>query len=97
MNAAAVLDVFGSPCGGVGWSSGRSVVKRTKSKRAGGLVTRRIVYGNRLCPHDRPQELRVDVRRGELIDTDYAAAMVAVRTSLSLHNVKIFAIEGAEE
>lgn len=52
-------------------------------------MTRRIVYQNRQRPHDRPPELKVDVRRGETIDDDYAAAMVAVRTSVRLEDVKI--------
>ncbi|MGH3931930.1 MAG: hypothetical protein ACRDTF_18370 [Pseudonocardiaceae bacterium] len=58
--------------------------KRPKSKEAKGLETRRIVYGDHRCPHNQPQELRVDVRRGEAIDEDYAVAMVAARTTLSL-------------
>ncbi len=68
------------------------IVKRTKSKRSRGLVTRRIVYQNHQHPHDRPQELKVDIRDGETIDADYAAAMVAVRTGISLHNVSSFAL-----
>ncbi|MGH3915208.1 MAG: hypothetical protein ACRDTC_17650, partial [Pseudonocardiaceae bacterium] len=59
-------------------------MKRHKSKASRGLETRRIVYGNRRRPHDKPQELKVDVHCGEVIDDDYAAAMVAARTTLSL-------------
>lgn len=67
-------------------------MKHTKSKSRRGLVTRRIVYRNRERPHDRPQQLNVDVRHGETVDPDYAAAMVAVRTSIPLRNVKIIKI-----
>ncbi len=34
-------------------------MKHTKSKRSRGLVTTRIVYGDRRRPHDRAQELKV--------------------------------------
>ncbi|MGH3903943.1 MAG: hypothetical protein ACRDTE_07130 [Pseudonocardiaceae bacterium] len=64
-------------------------MKHTKSKNSRGLVTRRIVFKNRKRPHDRPQELTVDLRRGERIEESYAAAMVAVRTSTPLADVKI--------
>lgn len=64
-------------------------MKRPKSKESRGLETRRIVYGNRQRPHDKPQELKVDVRRGDVIDDDYAAAMVAARTTLPLADVRI--------
>ncbi|MGH3943168.1 MAG: hypothetical protein ACRDTG_32000 [Pseudonocardiaceae bacterium] len=66
--------------------------RRLKSKAARGLETRRIVYGNHRRPHDQPQELKVDVRRGEVIDDDHAAAMVAVRTTLPLADVRIVKI-----
>ena len=66
--------------------------RRPKSKEARGLETRRIVYGDRRRPHDKPQELKVDVRRGEVIDDDYAAAMVAARTTLPLADVRIIKI-----
>lgn len=68
-------------------------MKRTKSKAQRGLVTRRIVYTNRKRPHDRHQELKVDVRTGTIIDLDYAAGIVAVRTPLPLADVKIIRIE----
>lgn len=71
-------------------------MKHTKSKSSRGLVTKRIVYRNRQRPHDRPQELRIDVRRDEIVDTDHAAVMVAVRTSVSLNNVKIVEISGVD-
>lgn len=66
--------------------------RRQKSKEARGLETRRIVYGDRRRPHDKPQELRVDVRRGEVIDNDHAAGIVAVRTTLPLAEVRIVRI-----
>jgi len=67
--------------------------KQTKSKAQRGLVTRRIVYVDRQRPHAQQCELKVDVRSGEIIDLDYAAALVAVRTPLPLANVKIIRIE----
>ncbi|MGQ0774367.1 MAG: hypothetical protein ACT4NY_08120 [Pseudonocardiales bacterium] len=66
--------------------------RRPKSKEARGLETRRIVYGDRRRPYDKPLELKVDVRRGEVIDDDYAAAMVAARTTLPLADVRIVRI-----
>lgn len=67
-------------------------MKRTKSKASRGLVTRRIVYMDRRRPHDRPRELKVDVSSREVIDADYAAAMVAIRTTMTLADVKIVKI-----
>lgn len=64
-------------------------MKRPKSR---GLETRCIVCGNRKRPHDKPQELKVDVRCGKVIDDDYVAAMVAVRTILPLSDVRIIRI-----
>lgn len=64
-----------------------------KSKAQRGLVTRRIVYANRRRPHDRHQELTVDIRNGEFVDDDYAAGMVAVRTTMALADVRIVRIE----
>lgn len=71
--------------------------KRTKSKRSRGLVTRRIVYRNRKHSEGRPQEVKIDVRRGERVDTDYAAAMVAVRTGTPLADVTIIEVREPEE
>lgn len=68
-------------------------MKRMESKAQRGLVTRRIVYMNRKRPHDRHSELKVDVRRGTVIDMDHAAGLVAVRTTLHLADVKIIRIE----
>lgn len=67
-------------------------MKRTRSKKSRGLETWRLVYVNRHHPHAPAQEIKVDVRRGETIDADYAAAMVAVRTSISLADVRILRI-----
>ncbi|MGH3533509.1 MAG: hypothetical protein ACRDQG_02195 [Pseudonocardiaceae bacterium] len=67
-------------------------MKHTKSKSRRGLVIRRIVFTNHQHPHDRPQELKVDVRRGEVIDESYAMAMVATRTTTPLADVKIVSI-----
>lgn len=50
------------------------------------------MYLDRKRPHDQPRELKVDVRRGEVIDDDYAAAMVATRTTTPLTDVKIIKI-----
>ncbi|MGH3916264.1 MAG: hypothetical protein ACRDTC_23080 [Pseudonocardiaceae bacterium] len=69
------------------------MAKRTKSKVQRGLVTHRIIYANRKYPHARNQELKVDVRRGTIIDADHAAGLVAVRTPLPLNEVKIIRIE----
>ena len=68
-------------------------MKHTKSKTRRGLVTRRIVYASHQRPHARHQELKVDVRSGTIIDMEYAAALVAVRTSLPLADIKIVRIE----
>lgn len=67
--------------------------KNRKSKEQRGLVTHRIVYANHRRPHDRNQELKVDVRRGTIIDLGYATAMVAVRTPLPLDAVRVIRIE----
>ncbi|MGH3913546.1 MAG: hypothetical protein ACRDTC_09060 [Pseudonocardiaceae bacterium] len=53
------------------------------------------MYSNRRRPDDKAQELKVDVRRGEVIDDDYAAAMVAARTTLPLADVRIIRITTA--
>ncbi|MGH3698158.1 MAG: hypothetical protein ACRDRU_00375 [Pseudonocardiaceae bacterium] len=68
-------------------------MKHAKSKARRGLVTRRIVYMNHQSPHARHQELKVDVRSGTVIDMEYAAALVAVRTPLSLADIKILRVE----
>ncbi|MGH3426638.1 MAG: hypothetical protein ACRDQZ_03545 [Mycobacteriales bacterium] len=70
-----------------------SRMKHTKSKARRGLVTRRIVYASHQGPHARHHELKVDVRRGTVIDMEYAAALVAVRTPLPLADITIVKIE----
>ena len=67
--------------------------RHTKSKEQRGLVTQRIVYASSKRPHAQHQELKVDVRRGTIIDLDYAVALVAVRTPLPLDEVRIVRIE----
>lgn len=67
--------------------------KRPKSKAQRGLVTVLIVYASHKRPHARHQELKVDVRRGTIIDTDHAMGLVAVRTCLPLDEVRIVKIE----
>jgi hypothetical protein len=67
-------------------------VKHLKSKAARGLVTRTIVYRDRRWPHRRNQQLKVDVRRDEVINPEYAAAMVAVRTTLALADIRVVRI-----
>jgi len=69
------------------------MAKRTKSKAQRGLVTHRIVYASRKHPHARNQEVKVDVRRGTAIDSEYAVGVVAVRTPLPLDQIRIVRIE----
>lgn len=68
--------------------------RRPKSKADRGLETRTIVYGDRRRPHAQHQELKVDVRHGEVIDDDYAAAMVAARTTTPLADVRVIKVTG---
>lgn len=68
-------------------------MKRHKSKAERGIVTQRIVYASCRYPHARNQELKVDVRRGTVIDMDHATALVAVRTPLPLDEVRVIRIE----
>lgn len=56
------------------------------------LIARSITYRSTQRPHDRPEELTVNVPYGEAIDTGYAAAVVAVRTGMSLAEVTIVTI-----
>lgn len=66
--------------------------KHTQSKAQRGVVTQRIVYASHQRPHARHQVLKVDVRSGTVIDVDYAAALVAVRTPLPLADIRIVRI-----
>jgi hypothetical protein len=72
----------------------RTGPSRAKRKRRG-LVARSITYTSTQRPHDRPRELTVDIPHGEVMDTDYAAAIVAVRTGIPLAEVTIVTIAGA--
>lgn len=65
------------------------MAKQLKSKAQRGLVTFRIIYANRRHPHARNQELKVDLRRGTVLDTDYAVGLVALRTPLALEDIRI--------
>lgn len=65
---------------------------RTRSKKNRGLVTRTIAYRHRQHPAGKPQQIKVEVRRDEQIDTGYAAAIVAVRTGTPLTDVIIIDI-----
>ena len=66
-----------------------------KSKKRRRLVARSITYTSTKRPRDRPRELIVDVPPGEVMDADYAAAIVAVRTGIPLAEVTIVAIAGS--
>ncbi len=72
-------------------------MKHAKSKKGRGLVARSIVYKSNKRPRDQSRELKVDVPRGEIIDASYAAAMVAMRTSMPLEDVNIVKIVGLNE
>ena len=65
---------------------------RAKSKASRGIVTLTIRYRDRRNPPGRLQELKVDVRRGEHIDEDHAAAMVAARRGVPLTQVTIIKV-----
>lgn len=71
--------------------------RQRKSKAQRGLVTVLIVYASLKNPHARNQELKVDVQRGTIIDTDHATGLVAVRTPLPLNEVKIIEIKPLTE
>jgi hypothetical protein len=66
---------------------------RQKSKAERGLVTQRIVYASSKYPHARNQAIKVDFRRGTIIDTHYAVGLVALRTPLQLEEIRIIRIE----
>ena len=68
-----------------------------KRKKNRGLVARRTTYTSTRRPHDRYRELMVDVPHGEIMDADYAAAMVAVRTGMPLAEVTIITTTGADD
>lgn len=67
--------------------------RRTKSKASRGFVTRTIKYRDSRSPtHVRPQEIKVDMRDGATLETEHAAAMVAVRVGIPLLNVRVLKI-----
>lgn len=66
----------------------------TQSQASRGLETRTIVYADRRRPHTGHREIRVDVRCGEVIDDDYAAATVAARTTLGFTDVFVVKVTG---
>ena len=70
----------------------RHSVKHTRKKKNRDLVTKVIVYRDGRHSGSPPRELTVDVRRDETLDTDYAAAMVAVRAGLPLSEVRIIEV-----
>jgi hypothetical protein len=50
------------------------------------------VYRSTQHPHERARALTVDVPHGEIMDAEYAAAIVAVRTGMPLTEVTIVTI-----
>lgn len=68
-----------------------------RKKRSSRLVTRRIIYRSHKRPHDSPQELKVDLPQGAEIDADYAAGLVAARTTMPLADVQIIKVVGPDE
>jgi hypothetical protein len=66
--------------------------KPRRRPKSTGLVARSITYRSAQRPRERPQELTVSVRPGEVIDAGYAAAVVAVRTGMPLAEVTIVTI-----
>ena len=64
-------------------------MKHTRKRKSRGLVTKVVLYRNERHPDSRPQEVTIDVRRDEVIDMDYVAATIAVRTGTPLSEVRI--------
>jgi hypothetical protein len=60
-----------------------------KSKAARGLITYTIHYRDRRYTDSRDHTLKVDVRCDEVIEEQYAAAMVAARTGVPWQQVQI--------
>lgn len=67
------------------------------SRKKRGLVARRIAYTRTKHPHDRIRELTVHVAYREVMDADYAAAMMAVRTGMPLAEVITVTVAGVDE
>lgn len=72
-------------------------MKHLKRKKNRSPTTTHIVYRDHRHPHDRPQQITTDAHRPDLIDMGYAAAVVAVRTSIPLNQATIIKIVGPEE
>lgn len=87
------LNAIGSVCSVLEGVLRRGIILRprrhTKSKASRGLVSRTIVYRDTRHPTGRPQKLKVDIRRGELLDTEQATAMVAARVGVPLPHVTV--------
>lgn len=67
------------------------------TRRRRRFVAKTITYTSTQRPHDRPRELTVSMTPGEVMDTGYAAAMVAVRTGMPLAEVSILTIAATGE
>jgi hypothetical protein len=67
------------------------------TRRRRRLVAKSITYTSTQRPHDRPRELTVNITPGEVMDTGYAAAIVAVRTGMPLAEVSILTIAATGE
>lgn len=72
-------------------------MSHAKRKKRIRLVTRRIIYRSHKRPHDSPQELKVDLPHAVEIDADYAAGLVASRTTMPLADVHIIKVVGPNE
>ncbi len=68
-----------------------------RKKKRRWLVARSITYTSTKRRHDRHRELIVDISQGEIMDADYAAAIVTVRTGMPLTEVTIITIAGEGE
>lgn len=67
-------------------------MRHTRNEKNRGLVTKVIVYRDHRHPDSPSREVIVDVRRDEVLDGDYAAATVAVRTGTPLNDVRIIEV-----
>lgn len=68
--------------------------RHTRSKASRGIESKTIQYRDRRNPPGRPQALTVDLRRGEHLGPEHAAAMVAARVGVPLSDVVIVDITG---
>lgn len=68
-------------------------MKPTRKKKTQALVTKIITYRDGRHPASSPPlSLTVDVHRDEVLDADYLAAVVAVRTGTPLTQVRIIEV-----